>query len=137
MTQKPVMHFNCNLMIALKYKYNSKSNIKTMYLQRHAFFLYLICKEIKIFYKTDYWDGVKKTSKLQTKIVFLRKEKKMQNVLERKHMYFEEKICEIFSFGPASFGYAYQKIINFFFQKSEKNGIGGGISERHRLVRNF
>ena len=97
MTQKPVMHFNCNLMITLKYKYNSESNIKTMYLQRHAFFLYLIFKEIKIFYKTDYWDVVKKNLKVTnqgggfnpkfaTKFFFLEKRK-------RCRMFWNRKIC--------------------------------------------
>ena len=38
-----------------------------------------------------------------TKIVFfLRKRKKIQNVLKRKNMCFDEKICEIYSFGPVS-----------------------------------
>ena len=36
-----------------------------------------------------------------TRIGFLfRKEKKMQNVLKQKYMYFDEKLCEICSFGP-------------------------------------
>jgi len=35
----------------------------------------------------------------------------MQNVLKRKNMYFDEKICKIYSFGPV----CVIKIYNFFF----------------------
>ena len=34
-------------------------------------------------------------SRLQPKYVFFSKEKKMQNVLKGKNMYFDEKLCEI------------------------------------------
>ena len=37
--------------------------------------------------------------RIQTLIVFFIKEKKMQNVLKLTNMYFDENICEVYSFG--------------------------------------
>ena len=79
-------------------------------------------------------------------VVFFRKDKMMQNVLKRKFfcIYFDEKICEICSFGPVlcfiSFDMHIEKS-NFLFSEVRNKSffcrVGGGGSERYGLVSNF